>query len=57
MNVRELREYIQTAPPKADALDTFEFMKVWYFANCHLITIGEDAAFRRYLSELEKLTQ
>jgi hypothetical protein len=56
MNVKELREYLNGKPDIKEAIEILEEMKVWYFANCHLITIGEDAAFTNYLGKLEKYT-
>ena len=52
MTVKELREYIASRPPRLEAIETRDEMQSWYFANLHLITNAEDAAFRRTIGDL-----
>lgn len=57
MTVKELREFVDRLPNKKDAEQILDEMKTWYFANLHLITVGEDAAFRRTIGNLNSYVE
>lgn len=54
MTAKDLRDFVISSPSFEEASLVFDEMKTWYFANCHLITIGIDYAFRNELGRLEK---
>jgi hypothetical protein len=52
MTAKEIRELLVSKPDKSEAQQISDELKTWYFANCHLLTIGEDVAFKKYIGAL-----
>ncbi len=54
MTAKEIRELRKRPDLSLDGNYILDELKRWYFANGHLITIGEDYAFRNEINELHK---
>ena len=53
MTAKDIRQLLVSKPTdKTELLQIADDLKVWYYANLHLITVGEDVAFKRYIGKL-----
>lgn len=55
MTVKEIRELLQSGVSKEKAKEAFDSLSKWYLDNQYKITVGEAAAFSRYIGNLHKV--